>query len=66
MSLPDDGFRFVRRDGIWSWMHPNLVRPTDFDATDMSDEEFERMIEAEVCAQIRAESAVTQSEKPDA
>jgi hypothetical protein len=44
MSLQAEGFRFVRRDGVWSWTHPAEIRPTDFDATDMPDEEFELLI----------------------
>lgn len=43
MTLKDEGFRFVCRDGVWSWTHPAELRPADFDATDMSDEEFSKI-----------------------
>lgn len=40
-NLREQGFRFVRReDGAFTWTHPLEKRPTDFDCTDMSDDEF--------------------------
>lgn len=44
MSLADDGFRLVLRDGSIRWVHPLEVLPTDIDTTDMNDEEFARFI----------------------
>jgi len=44
MSLADDGFRLVYRDGAIRWVHPTELQPTDIDTTDMNDDEFARFI----------------------
>lgn len=43
MSLQDEGFRFICRDGAWSWTHPAEIRSTDIDATDLNDAEFNEL-----------------------
>lgn len=40
-TLKDQGFRFMRRaNGSFDWVHPAEKQPTDFDCTDMTDDEF--------------------------
>ena len=52
MSLKDEGFRFIvrkRMDGtvdLACWLETFAVRPGDVDATDMEDDEFERLMRA--------------------
>jgi hypothetical protein len=38
--LDQNKFRFVFRDGLYTWSHRNEIRATDIDCTDMSDDEF--------------------------
>lgn len=40
-----EGFRFVHREKTWLWVHPNLLRSSDIDCTDMPDDEFESFVE---------------------
>jgi hypothetical protein len=44
--LPAQGFRFIRRNGAFSWVHPLEVgaAPDLLDCTDMDDAEFERVV----------------------
>lgn len=43
-GLRADGFRFVRRGQLFTWVHPLEKRPGDFDTTDMTDDEFEALV----------------------
>jgi hypothetical protein len=43
-TLADIGFRFIRRRKEFNWVHPNEVRSTDTDCTEMDDESFEREV----------------------
>lgn len=46
-TLKDQGFRFLRRmGGTFDWVHPAEKQPTDFDCTDMTDDEFEQAVRA--------------------
>lgn len=40
-SLAQQGFRFVRRGTVFTWVHPADVLAADLDCTAMSDAEFE-------------------------
>ena len=40
-SLAQQGFRFVRRGTVFTWVHPAEVLAADLDCTAMSDAEFE-------------------------
>jgi hypothetical protein len=45
MTLADQGYRYVwRGPGDWRWIHPAERRPSDIDATDMDDGEFENLV----------------------
>jgi hypothetical protein len=47
VSLRDEGFRYVHREGVgFTWLHPGTVEAGDLDCTDMSDEEFEAAVKA--------------------
>jgi hypothetical protein len=47
VSLRDEGFRYVHREGVgFTWLHPGTVEAGDLDCTDMSDEEFEVTVKA--------------------
>lgn len=49
-SLRDKGYRFVKREGEFRWVHPLDVEFTDVDCTDLNDEEFEAIVrESGVC-----------------
>lgn len=45
MSLRDQGYKFVKRGNIFKWIHPDEVCDSDIDCTDMSDEEFDVIVE---------------------
>lgn len=38
--LDQNKFRFVFRDGLYTWSHIHELRASDVDCTDMSDDEF--------------------------
>lgn len=40
LSLREQGFRFVFRNGRGQWLHPLEVQFHDVDCTDMDDDEF--------------------------
>ena len=40
MTLPEQGFRFVNRQGAFKWVHPLEVQASDVDCSDMNDEQF--------------------------
>jgi hypothetical protein len=44
LTLQDQGYRFVLQDGRYDWAHPAEVGPDAIDCTDMSDDEFERVV----------------------
>ena len=44
MDLKDQGFRFVKREEFFAWVHPTEVLPDDVDCSDMSDAEFELFV----------------------
>jgi hypothetical protein len=44
MTLQEQGFRFICRDGACNWMHPAEVQPNDVDCTDMDEDEFEAFV----------------------
>ena len=44
MSLQQQGFRFIRRGGVFKWAHPADMSATDIDCTDMSDDQFEAFV----------------------
>lgn len=44
MTLKDQGFRFVCRDGKFDWLHPADIKPGDIDCTDMDDVQFEEFV----------------------
>jgi len=44
MSLQKQGFRFVRRNGGFRWVHKNELVQSDLDCTDMSDAQFESAV----------------------
>lgn len=44
MTLQDQGFRFVCRDGKFDWTHPAEALPSDVDCTDMDDATFEAFV----------------------
>lgn len=47
MSLADEGFRYIHREGLgFTWMHPASIKPDDLDCTDMDDEAFEAIVQA--------------------
>ena len=62
MSLQDEGFRFVLQDGLFNWVHPNLIRPESVDCTDMPDKEFNAFVET-VLTRSKGESIM--SDLPD-
>lgn len=46
MTLQDQGFRYVMRGSVFTWVHPTEVLPTDVDCSDMSDAEFEAFVQS--------------------
>lgn len=48
MSLEEQGWRFVLRAGRFSWLHPGDSEAGDVDCTDMGDDEFEAIVEANI------------------
>jgi hypothetical protein len=42
-TLAQQGFRFVRRGTVFTWVHPTEVLAADQDCTAMGDAEFERV-----------------------
>ena len=46
LTLQDQGFRFVLQGGVFAWTHPadGHIGPSAIDCTDMSDDEFERVV----------------------
>lgn len=46
-TLPAQGLRFLRRNGVFAWADPVIVgteSPDFLDCTDLSDDEFERVV----------------------
>lgn len=46
MTLAQQGFRFIARQGAFKWIHPADVQPTDVDCSDMNDDEFAAFVAA--------------------
>lgn len=44
MSLEEQGWCFVLRAGLFSWLHPADAKEGDVDCTDMADDEFETLV----------------------
>lgn len=44
VGLAAEGHKFIRRGNDFTWTHPNLLRATDVDCTDMNDEDFGREV----------------------
>ncbi len=44
LTLREQGFRFVCRDGRGQWLHPLEVQFHDIDCTDMEDDEFAEFV----------------------
>ena len=48
-SLAAQGFRFLRRNGVFAWAIPEVVgtdAPDFLDCTDMAEDEFEAVVRA--------------------
>lgn len=48
MNLQDQGFRYIYRRSAHPdcgiWIRPEFIKPGDVDCTDMSDDDFEAMV----------------------
>lgn len=44
MTLQEQDFRFIKRGTEYKWCHPAELLTSDLDCTDMSDDEFEKVV----------------------
>lgn len=64
MSLQDDGFRFIQRGDRFTWKHGNETTLSDVDCTDMTDTQFERLVESVRCNKCSGYGFVFQQQCP--